>query len=170
MKGTLWCEPSKMREISSPRGSQATSKRCGERDSTSKQLPGRCGFWGSPGNNFGQPNFSFCFQSAWPGLAVDEGSGWVSLFLPIERGSDARLGGVQFCGPPRFGPLGTFFGFFFLNLGHVAPNYPRKPPMRSSKGPSNLKIGGRFYPTPATPSRTWPPSHAWWGDLDRSCE
>ena len=31
---------------------------------------------------------------------------WVSLFPPIECGSDARLGGVQFYGPPRFGPLG----------------------------------------------------------------
>ena len=30
------------------------------------------------------------------------------------------------------------------------------------------KIGGRFYPTPATPSRTWPPSHTRWGYLGTS--
>ena len=42
---------------------------------------------------------------------------WVALKTPIERGSDARFGGVHFYGPPHFGPLGTFFGFFLLNWG-----------------------------------------------------
>ena len=93
---------------------------------------------------------------------------WVSLFPPIERDSDARLGGVHFYGPPRFGPLGIFFGFFLLNLGHAAPNYSRKPPMRSSKAPPKQKKWGKFYPTLANPSRTWPPSHARWGYLDIS--
>ena len=75
-----------------------------------------------------------------------------SLNTPIERGSEARFGGVHFSGPPRFGPLGIFFDFFWLNLGFAAPNYSRKPPMRSSKAPPKKKNKGRFYPTPATPS------------------
>ena len=67
----------------------------------------------------------------------------------------AWLGGVHFSGPPRFGPLGIFFLFFFwLNLGSAAPNYSRKPTMRSSKAPPKQKNRGKFYPTPATPSRT----------------
>ena len=44
----------------------------------------------------------------------------VSLFSPIERcyrtiwfGSVTRLGGFHFAAPPRFGVLGSFFGFFF---------------------------------------------------------
>ena len=61
----------------------------------------------------------------------------VGLNTPIERGSEAMFGGVHFFGPPRFGPLGIFFGFFLLNLGPAAPNYSRKPPMRSSKAPPN---------------------------------
>ena len=36
----------------------------------------------------------------------------VALNIPIEHGSDARLGGVHFSGPPCFGPLGIFIGFF----------------------------------------------------------
>ena len=59
---------------------------------------------------------------------------WVGLNTPIERGSEARFGGVHFSSPPHFGPLGIFF---WLNLGHVAPNYSRKPLMRSSKAPPN---------------------------------
>ena len=35
-----------------------------------------------------------------------------SLNTPIERGSNARLGGVHFSGPPRFGPFGIFWSFF----------------------------------------------------------
>ena len=47
-------------------------------------------------------------------LIVMEG---VALNTPIERGSDARLGGVHFFGPPRFGPFGTFLVVFSLNWG-----------------------------------------------------
>ena len=60
----------------------------------------------------------------------------VGLNTPIERGSESKFGGVYFSGPPRFGPLGTFF-IFLLNLGTAAPNYLRKPPMRSSKATPN---------------------------------
>ena len=59
-----------------------------------------------------------------------------------------RFGGVHFSGPPHFGPLETFFGFFLLNLGSTAPNYPRRPPMRSSKAPPNQKNRGQVLPTP----------------------
>jgi hypothetical protein len=62
-----------------------------------------------------------------------------SLNIPIERGLDARLGGVHFSGPPHFGPFGIFLVFFGLNLGSAAPNYSRKPPMRSSKAPPKQK-------------------------------
>ena len=37
---------------------------------------------------------------------------WVALNTPIERGSDARFGGVHFFGPPHFGSLEIFMGFF----------------------------------------------------------
>ena len=67
-----------------------------------------------------------------------------------------RFGGVHFSGPPHFGPLGTFFGFFLLNLGSTAPNYPRRPPMRSSKAPPNQKNREQVLPTPSEPSlRAW---------------
>ena len=75
----------------------------------------------------------------------------VALKTPIERGSDARFGGVHFSRPPHFGPLGTYFGVFLLNLGFTAPSYSRKPSMRSSKAPLNQKNKGRFYLTPTTP-------------------
>ena len=61
----------------------------------------------------------------------------VGLNTPIKRGLEARFGGVHFSGPPHFGPLGIFFGFFLLNLGLAVPNYSRKPPMRSRKAPLN---------------------------------
>ena len=35
-------------------------------------------------------------------------------------GSDARFGGVRFSGPPHFGPLATFFGFF-AKFGFYGP-------------------------------------------------
>ena len=41
--------------------------------------------------------------------------------------------------------------------------------MRSSKAPPKQKNMGKFYPTPATPSRTWPPSHARWGVFRHFC-
>ena len=82
-------------------------------------------------------------------------------------GCHARWG--SFFWPSPFWSLGDFFfGFFLLNLSSAAPNYSRKPPMRSSKAPPKQKNRGRFYPTPATPSRTWPPSHARWGFLGTS--
>ena len=43
-----------------------------------------------------------------------------SLNTPIERGSDARFGGVHFFGPPRFGPLGIFL-VFFAKFGFWGP-------------------------------------------------
>ena len=54
----------------------------------------------------------------------------VALKTPIERGSDARFDGVFFSGPPHFGPMWIFFGFFWLNLGPMAPNHSRKAPMK----------------------------------------
>ena len=42
-------------------------------------------------------------------LIVMEG---VALNTPIERGSDARLGGVHFFGPPRLVPWELFWLFF----------------------------------------------------------
>ena len=61
----------------------------------------------------------------------------MGLNNPNERGSEAKFGGVHFSGPPRFGPLETFFGFFLLNLGPAALSYSRKPSMKSSKAPLN---------------------------------
>ena len=53
----------------------------------------------------------------------------------------AWLGGQVWWGsffwPFPFWPLGDFFWFFLLNLGLAAPNYFRKPPVRSSKAPPN---------------------------------
>src|ERR1700738_313107 len=84
---------------------------------------------------------------------------WVSLNTPDEHcASDAlvRFGcqvrWVHFSGPPHFGPLMTFFGFFLLNLGSTAPNYPRRPLMRSNKAPPNQKNRGHFLPHPSEPS------------------
>ena len=47
----------------------------------------------------------------------DRGGGWVGLNTSIERGSEARFGGVHFPGPLCFGALGTFFGFFVAKFG-----------------------------------------------------
>ena len=59
-------------------------------------------------------------------------------------------------GPPHFGSLGIFFGFFLLNLGSMVPNYSRRPPMRSSKAPPNQKTRGQVLPTPSEPIlRAW---------------
>ena len=55
----------------------------------------------------------------------------VGLNTPIEHGSEARFDGVHFSGPPHFGSLGTFFGFF-AEFGSYSP---KKTPMRSSKAP-----------------------------------
>jgi hypothetical protein len=109
----------------------------------------------------------FLYILHWIRDKVWKGTEGASLNTLIERGSDARLGGVHFSGPPRFGPL-EFFLVFFAKFGFCGPNYFRKPPMRSSKAPPKQKNRGRVYPTPATPSRTWPPSHARWGFLGTS--
>ena len=62
----------------------------------------------------------------------------------------------HFSGPLHFGPLATFFGFFFANAGSTAPNYPRRPLMRSSKAPPNQKNRGQVLPHPSEPSlRAW---------------
>ena len=39
-------------------------------------------------------------------------------------GSDARFGGVHFFDPPHFGPLATFFGYFFPKFGFYDPKLP----------------------------------------------
>ena len=69
-----------------------------------------------------------------------------------------QLRWVHFSGPPRFGPLMTFFGFFLLNLGSTAPNYSRRPLMRSSKAPPNQKNRGQFLPQPTRTHRSWHPN------------
>ena len=79
-----------------------------------------------------------------------------SLNTPDERcSSDALvMFGCQvrwgsFFRPSPFWPLDDFFWFLFLLiLGSMAPNYSRRPLMRSSKAPPNQKIRGKFYPTP----------------------
>ena len=78
-------------------------------------------------------NMIFSVADDYPGL-----SNYPRRALHLPR-SDAKFGGVHFYGPPHFGPLGTFFGFFLLNLGSTAPNYSKRPPMRSSKAPPNQK-------------------------------
>ena len=74
---------------------------------------------------------------------------WRALHV---SGSDARFGWCHFSDPPHFGPLATFFGFFLLNLDSTAPNYLRRPPMRSSKAPPNQKNRGLFLTHPTEPS------------------
>jgi hypothetical protein len=44
-----------------------------------------------------------------------------SLNTPNERGSDARLGGGHFSGPPCFGPLENFL-VFFAKFGVLQPH------------------------------------------------
>ena len=83
--------------------------------------------------------------------------------------SDARFGRVHFSGPPRFCPLGTFFGFFFCYIRGLRPQVTLGSFLWDQVRPHSIKkIGGGFYPTHATPSRTWPPSHAQWGFLGTS--
>ena len=66
-----------------------------------------------------------------------------------------RFGGVIFLALPILAPWGFFWGFL-LNLGFTAPNYLRRPPMRSSKAPPNQKNRGQVLPTPSEPSlRAW---------------
>ena len=79
------------------------------------------------GDGAKQPVHSFLGAK---GLGIQQG---VALNTPIERGSDVGFGGVQFSGPPYFGPL----DFFLLNLGPMDPNDSRKPPMRANKTPLN---------------------------------
>ena len=67
-------------------------------------------------------------------------------------GLDAKVRWGSFSGPPHFGPLETFFGFFLLNLGSTAPNYSRRPLMRSSKAPPNQMNRGQVLPHPSEPS------------------
>ena len=72
----------------------------------------------------------------------------VALFFPYERKTkQVRMPGSVY-GPPHFGPLMTFFGFFLLNLGSTAPDYSRRLLMRSSKAPSNQKNRGQVLPQP----------------------
>ena len=59
-------------------------------------------------------------------------------------GSDARFGWCHFLTLPILAPWRLFWGFFLLNLDSTAPNYPRRPPMRSSKAPPNKKNRGLF--------------------------
>ena len=67
----------------------------------------------------------------------------------------------SFFWPSPFWSLGDFFWFFLLNLGSTAPNYPRRPPMRSSKAPPNQKNRGQVLPTPSEPSlRAWQVQHS----------
>jgi hypothetical protein len=66
-----------------------------------------------------------------------------------------QLRWVHFSGPPRFGPMMIFFGFFLLNLGSTAPNYSRRPLMRSSKAPPNQKNRGQLLPEPTRTHRSW---------------
>ena len=59
-----------------------------------------------------------------------------SLKTPDQSCTDRQVRWVHFSGPPHFGPFATFL-VFLLNLGSTAPNYPRRPPMRSNKAPPN---------------------------------
>ena len=67
-----------------------------------------------------------------------------------------RFGGFIFLALLILAPCGFFLVFCLLNLGSTSPNYPRRPPMRSSKAPPNQKNRGQVLPTPSEPSlRTW---------------
>ena len=70
------------------------------------------------------------------------------------------FGGVQFSGPPHFGPL---MDFFLLNLGSTAPDYSRRPLTRSSKAPPNQKNRGQVLPHPSEPA----PCYARRGRIER---
>jgi len=85
----------------------------------------------------------------------------VALFFPYERNTEqvrmpASVG--PFFWPSPFWPLDDFFWFFLLNLGSTAPNYSRRPLMRSSKAPPNQKNRGQFLPQPTRTHRSWHPN------------
>ena len=88
-----------------------------------------------------------------------------SLKTPDQSCTDRQVWWVHFSGPPHFGPFATFFGFFLLNLGSTAPNYPRRPPMRSSKAPPNQKNRGQVLPTPPNLASEPDKCNARWGFL-----
>ena len=69
-----------------------------------------------------------------------------------------QLRWVHFFWPSPFWPLDDFCWFFLLNLGSTAPNYSRKPLMRSSKAPPNQKNRGQFLPQPTQTHRSWHPN------------
>ena len=71
------------------------------------------------------------------------GSGEVRMPAPVG----------PFFWPSPFWPLDDFWFFFLLNLGSTAPNYPRRPRMRSSKTPPNQKNRGQFLPQPTRTHR-----------------
>ena len=67
-------------------------------------------------------------------------------------------------------PWGLFLVFFGYIWG-LRPQITLGSPLWDQVRPHSIKkIGGRFYPTHATPSRTWPPSHARWGFLGTSVD
>ena len=69
------------------------------------------------------------------------------LWKRLRGGSDASSGGFIFLALAVLAPWWFFIFIFLLNLGSTAPNYPRRPLMRSRKAPPNKKIGGIFAPT-----------------------
>jgi hypothetical protein len=72
------------------------------------------------------------------------GSGEVRMPVPMG----------PFFWPSPFWPLDDFFWFFFFSkFGFTAPNYSRRPLMRSRPHPIK-KIGGNFCPNPPEPTGT----------------
>ena len=84
------------------------------------------------------------FNAARSSMRLRSGSGEVRMLAPVG----------PFFWPSPFWPLDDFFYFFLLNLGSTAPNYPRRPLMRSRKAPPNKKNRGLFCPNPPEPTRT----------------
>ena len=72
---------------------------------------------------------------------------WGSLNTPDECcDSDADSVGFIFLTLPILAPRELFLVFFLLSLSSTAPNYPRRPHIRSSKAHPIEKIWGKFYP------------------------
>jgi hypothetical protein len=99
----------------------------------------------------------------------------VALFFPYERNTEqVRMPtpvGPFFWSSP-FWPLDDFFWFFLLNLGSTAPNYSRRPLMRSSKAPPNQKNRGAIFtpthPNPPELASEPAPCYACRGEIERS--
>ena len=106
-----------------------------------------------------QRHISFCFFKQWSLWCFTLIFTRTTLRSNIRGGStnphQAWLGCQvrwgSFCWSSLFSSLGNFFGFFFAKSGTYGPQFNLRSPLWDQVRPHSIKkIGGRFYPTPAT--------------------